>query len=407
MKLMLTKLQRPALRGVRMLSTYRNRNEVYLSDFLEPPTSHWSSGSSAAAEPSTRIVCMSDTHGQHSDIPFLPPGDVLVHAGDLTKNGETSSVEDLSRYFQFQREARNYQNILCIAGNQDVTLHEDYYEKTTSRPIRSQDPSEARAALRNCTYLEDSGIRLAQGDLVAYGSPWTPYLFKWGFNLPRGEELQKVWSKIPSITDILITHGPPHGRGDFTSHSGHFGCEDLLSEVQERVQPRLHIFGHIKEGYGTSSDGKTLYVNASSLDLGYEANNHCIVVDLPHDKDKPAVVVEPQCWIDSEGVLVDWLKQNCYFELAQVLDQQVKPKEFPLGNDLLSESAFSTICDKLALRKKTHPARKELRRALGQLYAESFLPPQNVDYTNQTSWDPILQTTRMAIHDGYGQVHRL
>ena len=32
-----------------------------------------------------RIVCISDTHGKHWDIlPHIPPGDILVHAGDFS-----------------------------------------------------------------------------------------------------------------------------------------------------------------------------------------------------------------------------------------------------------------------------------------------------------------------------------
>ena len=34
-----------------------------------------------------RIVALSDTHGQHGHI-AVPPGDVLIHAGDLTLHGE-------------------------------------------------------------------------------------------------------------------------------------------------------------------------------------------------------------------------------------------------------------------------------------------------------------------------------
>ena len=38
----------------------------------------------------TRIVCISDTHNQ---TPKLPPGDVLIHAGDLTNQGSYSELQ--------------------------------------------------------------------------------------------------------------------------------------------------------------------------------------------------------------------------------------------------------------------------------------------------------------------------
>ena len=44
-----------------------------------------------------------------------------------------------------------------------------------------------------------------------YGSPWQPEFHGWAFNLKRGEEIRKVWEKIPDEVDVLITHGPPYG----------------------------------------------------------------------------------------------------------------------------------------------------------------------------------------------------
>lgn len=372
--MLLARLHRRALNGVQRLSTIRSETFLESSEFQNAPISspsHWSSVASDA-NACTRIVCMSDTHGKHADIPFLPPGDVLVHAGDFTKYGEIQAVRDLSQYFQIQKETYNFQDVICCAGNHDLTFQEGYYENTWSRHIRSTDPSEAREALQNCTYLEDSSTVLP-GNVVAHGSPWTPDFFQWAFNLPRGEALQQVWSKIPASTDVLVTHGPPYGRGDITLHSGHFGCAHLLFEVQHRVKPRVHIYGHIHEGHGTSFDGHTLYVNASSLDLGYEANNPCIVIDLPHDKTKPAMVVEPHCWVHDTDDLLCWLKQNNYMRLAKRIEDW-RSQTLPIGKGLFAKSAFQTICDKLFLHRRKHRlAKQELRVALCQLYAESFL----------------------------------
>jgi predicted phosphodiesterase len=35
-----------------------------------------------------RIVCISDTHGQHANL-SVPDGDILIHAGDFAAFGET------------------------------------------------------------------------------------------------------------------------------------------------------------------------------------------------------------------------------------------------------------------------------------------------------------------------------
>lgn len=45
---------------------------------------------SAVRKRKTRIVCISDTH---NNTPKLPPGDVLIHAGDLTNQGSYDELE--------------------------------------------------------------------------------------------------------------------------------------------------------------------------------------------------------------------------------------------------------------------------------------------------------------------------
>jgi len=53
---------------------------------------------------------------------------------------------------------------------------------------------------------------------------------------------------IPDDIDILITHGPPLGYGDFCFSQMRAGCSELLSTIQQRVKPKIHVFGHIHEG---------------------------------------------------------------------------------------------------------------------------------------------------------------
>lgn len=42
-----------------------------------------------------RLICMSDTHSLHRRV-TVPPGDVLIHAGDLTGHGELDELRDLN-----------------------------------------------------------------------------------------------------------------------------------------------------------------------------------------------------------------------------------------------------------------------------------------------------------------------
>ena len=70
----------------------------------------------------------------------------------------------------------------------------------------------------------------------------------WAYNLIRGDECQAKWLEIPTDTDFLITHGPPAGHGDLCRNKIRAGCVELLQEIQTRIQPQYHIFGHIHEG---------------------------------------------------------------------------------------------------------------------------------------------------------------
>lgn len=102
--------------------------------------------------------------------------------------------------------------------------------------------------------------------------------------MPRGEELLKKWQLIPSDTDVLITHGPPFGRLDEVESGNHQGCEELIREIEGRIKPQLHVFGHIHEGYGFVSNGTTIFANASACTVDYEPINPALVFTLETSK---------------------------------------------------------------------------------------------------------------------------
>jgi Icc-related predicted phosphoesterase len=100
--------------------------------------------------------------------------------------------------------------------------------------------------------------------------------------LPRGEELAKVWAKIPAGVDVLITHGPPEGILDRTHRGDFAGCRDLLACVYG-VRPRLHVFGHIHEAAGRVDIDEIIFVNASTQ-MGAGTG---VVIDLePREQSK-------------------------------------------------------------------------------------------------------------------------
>ena len=80
---------------------------------------------------------------------------------------------------------------------------------------------------------------------------------------------------ISDDTDVLMTHGPPHGTLDRVQDGELAGCEELRDAIG-RLALRLHVFGHIHEGYGVSG----IHVNASNCDPCYRAVNPPIVVEI-------------------------------------------------------------------------------------------------------------------------------
>lgn len=112
-------------------------------------------------------------------------------------------------------------------------------------------------------------------------TPWQPEFCNWAFNLPRGDALLKQWRHIPTDTDVLITHTPPMGHGDLVGYQN-VGCADLLREVEDRIRPKLHVFGHVHEGYGRSAspDGAITYFNASACTHNYDPVNAPFVFEL-------------------------------------------------------------------------------------------------------------------------------
>lgn len=161
-----------------------------------------------------RFVCISDTHGRHRRIEHMPPGDVLLHAGDITNTGELQQLEDFSAWLG---SLKQYKHKVVIAGNHDVTLHREYYTHPPNQRrwhgSKPYDVDACQAAVRkNCIFLEDEACEV-EGYTI-YGSPWQPEFYNWAYNLPRGEPCRRVWAKIPKKgVDILMTHGPPIGHG--------------------------------------------------------------------------------------------------------------------------------------------------------------------------------------------------
>jgi len=189
---------------------------------------------------------------------------------DFTSTGEVSAISELMDYFRAQYCSSHYRH--CGEPRLDVTAI--VLSGKLGRGSRHRRPLDAKigrktletlmeetAGLNSGTeflYLEDKqctvpirkgadGKNHQPSPISFYGSPWTPEFDNWAFHLPRGQPSWETWAKIPDGTDILVTHDPPLGWGGgtcaLTMEVVLAGCYDLLEHVQQRVKPRVQIFG--------------------------------------------------------------------------------------------------------------------------------------------------------------------
>lgn len=220
--------------------------------------------------PKMTLVAISDTHGRHGEMKHqIPPGDVLIHAGDFTGRGLQSDAERFAKWF----ESQPHKHKIVIPGNHDAIV------EAAPRQIKD-------------AFLECGIHLLIHEELVIdgwrfFGSPYTPEFCDWHFMKRRGSELRKLWDQIAPDVDVVITHGPAYGHGDLApSYKGslprHVGCMDLLRRIAF-IEPQYHIFGHIHDGYGiTASDeaDHTAFVNASTCNESYHPRNAPILLAL-------------------------------------------------------------------------------------------------------------------------------
>lgn len=78
-----------------------------------------------------------------------------------------------------------------------------------------------------------------------------------------------------------MTHTPPKDKCDINSSTNsNAGCR-YLAEAVYRIQPKIHVFGHIHEAHGWTIDGPTTYINAAICSRKYLPVYKPIVFDLP------------------------------------------------------------------------------------------------------------------------------
>ena len=73
----------------------------------------------------------------------------------------------------------------------------------------------------------------------------------------------------------------PLGVLDRTFAGFRVGCVALARALASGKEPRYHVFGHIHEGYGVSTDGTTTFINAACCTVRGQCTQPPMVFDVP------------------------------------------------------------------------------------------------------------------------------
>lgn len=199
-----------------------------------------------------KLLHLSDTHGCHHRLYDLPDADVLVHSGDFTLTGSEAEAIDFLNWFCDMP----YRHKIFICGNHDDCLYGANIDGLDS----------------NVHYLCNSGIEIE--GLKFYGVP----MFM-GDCLT--DHQSNNYARIPADTDILITHSPAFGILDL-DNGINYGSEELLKAVS-KINPQIHLFGHIHSQHGIVSIGHTVFSNGAISGVDSSVLNVPNVLDLMDD----------------------------------------------------------------------------------------------------------------------------
>lgn len=195
-----------------------------------------------------RILHISDTHGCHRRITYLPDADVLVHSGDISMYDTEQEIMDFLEWLC----DLPYTHKIFICGNHDILLED----------------AEISGFPPNVHFLRNSGVEI---DGVKFHG------ISMFINDATSGRLIRNYANIPEDTDVLITHEPPYGIMDldnvFSEEFIHNGSPELLQRVQG-LHLRAHLFGHIHRQHGierlsTSAGNETVFSNGAIMNDDY------------------------------------------------------------------------------------------------------------------------------------------
>ncbi|RYG90430.1 serine/threonine protein phosphatase [Loktanella sp. IMCC34160] len=144
--------------------------------------------------------------------------------------------------------------------------------KTIVVPGNNETEAELRAAIP-ATVLHGQ-TTVSNGMCVAGLGGAVPPLppLPWGsFDLTEDEAAEQLRRAGPA--DILVSHSPPKGCGDWHSRRGNIGSEAIL-DYARRVQPKLILCGHVHDSWGwRGTIGTTRVANLGPVPVWFDTDD--------------------------------------------------------------------------------------------------------------------------------------
>jgi Icc-related predicted phosphoesterase len=228
-----------------------------------------------------KIVCISDVHEKWDKL-VIPECDLLISSGDYSFRG----MPEVVKAFHTWLDKQPAKNIISVQGNHELWVQHNFQE---AKQI-------ALAACPRVHFVEHELVTI--DGIKIFCSAWTPWFHNWAYNAARTLEdakrmqipyIKDKWKDIPQDTEILVTHGGPHGILDMTyqvdgvTPRGRVGCESLMDRIAQIPTLKHHIFGHIHSSYGEKEFRGIKFYNAANCGETYTIDNPVTVFEYEKD----------------------------------------------------------------------------------------------------------------------------